>query len=118
MALALGAAIVVSAVLFLVYGLLCLFSDGMEAEFARFGLARYRRATGGLEVLGGLGLIVGLVVPEVLVVASGGLALLMLLGVIARLRVRDPILETLPAAILLVVNGVILVEAWAIITAA
>lgn len=118
MALALGAAIVVSAVLFLVYGSLCLVSGGMEAEFERFGLARFRRATGGLEVVGGLGLLIGLVVPEVLVIASAGLALLMLLGLVARLRVRDAFLETLPAAGLLVVNVVILVEAWALVATA
>jgi hypothetical protein len=41
----------------------------------------------------------------VMLVASGGLALLMFLGVIARVRVRDPILEILPATVLLMMNG-------------
>jgi hypothetical protein len=97
--------ILVSAVLFVGYGLLCLFSDGMLAEFERYGLSRFRRVTGALEVLGGAGLLVGYFVPEVLLVASGGLALLMLLGLIARFRVRDSFFESLPASILLVVNG-------------
>jgi len=109
MAFAYWAAVLVSAVIFLVYGLLCLFSNGMEAEFERYGLSRFRRLTGGLEVLGGVGLLVGLLVPEVMMVASGGLALLMLLGVIARVRVRDPLLEILPASVLLVANAFILV---------
>jgi len=112
MAFAYTATVLVSAVLFLTYGLLCLFSDGMRAEFERFGLSRHRRLTGGLEVLGGLGLLVGSRVPEVMVVASAGLALLMLLGVAVRVRVRDPLLETLPAAALLVANVFILVTAW------
>jgi uncharacterized membrane protein YphA (DoxX/SURF4 family) len=112
MAYAITATVLVSAVLFLVYGLLCLFSGSMKAEFERFGLPRYRRLTGALEVLGGVGLIVGLRVPEVLLVASAGLAALMLLGVIARVRVRDPLLETLPAAVLMVANVFIVVVAW------
>jgi hypothetical protein len=112
MALALTATVLVSAVLFLVYGLLCLFSGSMKVEFERFGLVRFRRLTGALEVLGGVGLLVGTRVPEVLLVASAGLALLMLLGVIARVRVRDSLLETLPAAVLMVANVWIVVVAW------
>jgi uncharacterized membrane protein YphA (DoxX/SURF4 family) len=116
MALAHEASIVLSAALFLLYGFLCLFSNGMQEEFERYGLSRFRRLTGGLEVLGGAGLLVGLLLPPVLVVASGGLALLMLLGVIARVRVRDPLLQTMPAAFLLVVNLSILVVAWRALT--
>jgi hypothetical protein len=115
MTFAYGATVVVSAGLFVVYGLLCLLSDGMVVEFERFGLSRYRRLTGSLEVLGGVGLFVGLLVPAVMVVASAGLALLMLLGVIARIRVRDAILETLPAAVLLVANVFVLVQAVSLV---
>jgi hypothetical protein len=102
----------VSAVLFLGYGSLVLFTGGMRAEFERFGLERFRRATGALEVIGGVGLLVGLLRTEVLIVASGGLAVLMLLGVLTRIRVRDPILEIAPAAVLMLANGAILVAAW------
>jgi len=109
------AAALVSAVLFLVYGALCLFSNGMAEEFERYGLSRFRRLTGALEVIGGAGLLVGLLVPAVMVVSSAGLALLMLLGVIARIRVRDPLLEIVPAAFLLVANLFILAQAWRIV---
>jgi uncharacterized membrane protein YphA (DoxX/SURF4 family) len=115
MAIAYGVTALVSAVLFLVYGALCLFSNGMEEEFERYGLSRFRRLTGGLEVLGGLGLLVGLLVAEVMAVAAAGLALLMLLGVIARIRVRDPLLEIVPAAVLMVANLYLLVETWRIV---
>lgn len=110
------AAVLVSAVLFIVYGLLCLFSNGMEAEFERYGLSRFRRMTGGLEVLGGAGLLVGLLAPVVMLIASGGLAFLMLLGVIARVRVSDPLLEILPAAFLFVANVFILYSAWGVVS--
>jgi len=98
------AATLLSVLLFLHYGLSCLFSDGMVAEFRRFGLSRFRRLTGTLEVLGALGLVIGLLVPVFTLLASAGLALLMLLGVFTRIRVRDSVLETLPAAILLGMN--------------
>ncbi len=116
MAFAYGATALVSVVLFLVYGALCLFSNGMEEEFERYGLSRFRRLTGGLEVLGGLGLLVGLLVSWVMVVASAGLALLMLLGVIARVRVRDPLLEMVPAAVLMIANLFLLSATWRIVT--
>ena len=115
MDLAYGAATLVAALLFIIYGLLCLFSGGMMAEFERYGLSRFRRLTGALEVLGGAGLIVGLFVPEVMLVASGGLALLMLLGLIARFRVRDSFLESLPASILLLMNVFLFVAALGIV---
>jgi len=104
MDLAYRAATLLSVLLFLYYGLSCLLSDGMMAEFRRFGLSRFRRLTGTLEVLGALGLVIGLLVPVVTLLASAGLALLMLLGVFTRIRVRDSVLETLPAAILLGMN--------------
>ncbi len=98
-----------SVVLFLIYGAACLFAKGMEADFARFGLARVRLLTGALELLGALGLLVGQVIPELVIVSAGGLALLMALGVITRVRVRDSVLETLPAAVLMLLNAYI---AW------
>jgi len=51
---------VFSGVTFLGYGGLCLISPSMEREFTRFGLANLRVVTGGLELLGGLGLLMGL----------------------------------------------------------
>ena len=105
---------VVSAVLFLGYGAVVLLTGGMREEFERFGLARFRLATGALEVLGGVGLLVGLVRTEVLVVASGGLTSLMLLGVLTRIRVKDPWLEIVPAAALMLANGYIVAAASAL----
>lgn len=89
------------------YGLLVLFADGMVEEFQRFGLSRFRRLTGALEVLGALGLLAGYFIPQVTLVASGGLAVLMLLGTATRIRVRDSVLETLPAVVLMGVNAFI-----------
>ena len=94
---------------FLVYGALCLTSPLMQAEFIRFGLERFRVVTGTLEVMAGLGLLVGLLWPPALWLSSGGLALLMLCGVIVRVNVNDEAVDILPAALLMLVNGYILV---------
>ena len=96
--------ILLSSVSFLWYGIAVLVNDGMVDEFARFGLSQYRRMTGGLEVLGGLGLLAGLVWAPLLAVSAAGLSLLMLLGVVTRIRVRDPWMQTLPAIVLLLLN--------------
>lgn len=95
---------VISIAAFLFYGFGCLFSNSMVAEFERFGLSGFRRLTGALEILGALGLIAGYAIAPLVPAASGGLALLMALGVGTRVRVRDPLLATLPAIFLLVVN--------------
>jgi len=107
MTVAYNTANVISILGFGVYGLLVLFADGMIEEFKRFGLSRFRRLTGALEVLGALGLLVGYLIPFVTLLASGGLTILMLLGTATRIRVRDTLLETLPAVVLMGVNAFI-----------
>jgi hypothetical protein len=101
-----------SGVAFVIYGALCLFSASMQAEFIRFGLERFRVLTGILEVLGGVGLLVGLKWPPALWLSSGGLATLMLCGVIVRVVVNDRVVDLLPASMLMLVNGYILWVSW------
>jgi hypothetical protein len=93
-----------SAAAFLLYGSLCLFTNHMKSEFGRYGLSRYRRLVGLLEILGGCGLLLGTVTPLFHFVSAAGLSLLMLLGLLARWKVRDAPALLLPAALLLAVN--------------
>ena len=102
--------ILTSAIAFISYGFLCTFSGHMVEEFERYGLSKFRILTGVLELLGGLGILVGLFSRPLLLFAAGGLTILMLLGVIARIRVSDPVIETMPALILLLLNGYIFIE--------
>lgn len=81
----------------------------MAADFERFGLWRFRRMTGGLELLGAAGLAAGYLLPIATVVSAAGLTLLMILGVPTRVRVGDSVPQTLPAAFLGAVNGYVLV---------
>lgn len=103
---------VLSAVAFLGYGVLLLTTDSMKEEFVRFGLEHFRILTGILEVLGGVGLLVGLYWTPAALMASAGLTVLMALGVGVRVRLRDSIGQTLPALALFLVNLYILVQNW------
>jgi uncharacterized membrane protein YphA (DoxX/SURF4 family) len=61
---------VCSGLAFVVYGAMCLTSASMQAEFTRFGLERFKVLTGILEMLGGVGLLVGLKWPPALWLSS------------------------------------------------
>ncbi|NVO31344.1 DoxX family protein [Hymenobacter lapidiphilus] len=100
-----------SSLAFLGYGIGYFFSAKLQAEFVRYGLAKFGPLTGALEILGALGLLVGLWVPLILLVASGGLALLMLLGFGVRLKIKDGFWESLPSFLFMLVNGWIFYEA-------
>ena len=107
---------VLSILLFLYYGLSVLVSNAMVTEFERFGLSRFRKLTGILEVLGSVGLMLGYFVPVLVVAASGGLTLLMILGLATRYRARDSLAEALPAFVLTLMNLYILVYALGLAT--
>ena len=81
----------------------------MEAEFSRYGLSDVRRLVGVLEILGGVGVIAGLFVAPLGVLAALGLSVLMLLGLVVRIRLRDAPRLMVPAALLCVLNAVLVV---------
>lgn len=93
-----------SAAAFLFYGLACLLSPKLVAEFERYRLARFRPLVGSLEVAGALGLVAGWWFPPLRIAAAGGLFVLMLCGLWARWRIRDPWPVMLPALVLAAVN--------------
>lgn len=98
---------VISGAAFLIFGSLCVFSSRMRAEFERYQLSKFRTLVGCLEVLGGLGVLLGHWWSPLMIFSAGGLALLMLLGVGVRIKIKDSVLQTLPAALLLLVNAAI-----------
>lgn len=100
-----------SAVAFLGYGGVCLTSDFMVSDFKRFGLEHLRITTGVLEILGGAGLLVGLRVLPIQIVAAGGLALLMLIAFCIRLDVRDSIAASAPSLLFSLLNLYLFVRA-------
>ncbi len=96
--------IFISALAFIFYGLLCLLTDHMKAEFSRYRLSQFRKLTGALELLGGTGLFVGTYYTPLLYLSAAGLSLLMFLGVLVRLKTKDPLFEIVPAFFLMLIN--------------
>ena len=103
--------VVLSGISFILYGAAYFTSPHMRREFVRFGLAKFGILTAVLEILGAVGLFVGLFDHFVLLAASGGLALLMLLGVLTRLRIKDGLWVSLPALFYMGLNATIFVMA-------
>ncbi|MFN4761987.1 DoxX family protein [Gillisia sp. Q332] len=96
--------IIVSGISFLFYGVSYFTSPSMKAEFIRFGLAKFGTLTAVFEITGGLGLLLGLFIPFLLLISSAGLALLMLFGFITRLYIKDSIWVSLPAFLFMLLN--------------
>jgi hypothetical protein len=98
-----------SAISFFGFGGYCLVSEAMRREFQRYGLSRYRKMTGWLQLAGAAGLVIGWVMPWVGLAAAGGLSLQMLAGLGVRISIRDPWGKCLPAAFYFVLNALL---AW------
>ena len=96
----------INAITFLIYGTLCISTNHMVNEFNRFGLAKFRRLTGYLEILGALGQIIGFYFsPEINAFSTLGLATLMFMGVVIRIKIKDNWYEIMPALALLLLNS-------------
>ena len=95
---------IISSFSFLYYGASFFLKDGMKEEFERYDLTKYRILIGLLQLLGGLGLLVGLIWRPILITSSGGLALLMLIGFSIRLIMKDGFFLSLPSFILMIIN--------------
>lgn len=96
--------IVFSGTSFLFYGFSYFVSSKMKAEFKRFGLERFGTLTALLELLGAVGLFIGLYNFPLSIISSGGLALLMLCGVLVRIKMKDSFLLTVPALLYFFIN--------------
>ena len=99
--------ILISSLSFLAYGIAYFISPQMKSEFKRFGLEKAGTLTAVLEIIGAVGLLVGLKVQPILLISAGGLALLMLLGVVTRIRVKDSLWISLPALFFMLLNAYI-----------
>jgi hypothetical protein len=98
---------VISSLSFMGYGIAYFSSAKMKSEFKRFGLEKAGALTAILEIVGALGLLLGLKIHLILLVSAGGLAVLMLLGVAVRIKVRDTLWVTLPALFFMILNAYI-----------
>ena len=100
--------ILISSLSFLAYVISYFTTPHMKSEFLRFRLEGLGLLTILLQLLGALGLLVGLIFKPVLLISSGGLALLMLLGLLVRIKLKDGIWVSLPALFFMILNFYIL----------
>jgi len=77
----------------------------MTAEFRRFGLGdAQRKLTGMLQIAGAAGLITGIMLPIIGLLAAAGLSVMMLVALIVRIKIRDGLLQTIPSFLFMLVN--------------
>ena len=86
-----------SATSFIAYGINSFFSKRMISEYERWGYKNQRVLLACCELLGGLGLLVGTLVPMILSVASFLLTCMMLTAVFVRIKLKERAIKMLPA---------------------
>jgi len=79
----------------------------MKSEFKRFGMEKLGLLVIISEIIGAVGLLVGLFYNPILLISSAGLALLMFLGILVRIKAKDSFLVSFPALFYLVLNATI-----------
>ncbi|MEB8345430.1 DoxX family protein [Flavobacteriaceae bacterium KMM 6898] len=91
---------------FLFFGIGCFFSPRMKLEFMRYGLNKQQRwLTGTLQILGSIGLLLGLFFNLFLcLISTTGLFVLMILGLWVRIKIKDSVLKSSPALIYALIN--------------
>lgn len=99
--------ILISSLSFIGYGIAYFKSPEMKSEFKRFGFEQLGTFTAILELLGAVGLLVGLKMPLILLISAGGLAILMFLGIVIRIKVKDSLWKSLPALFFFLLNACI-----------
>jgi putative oxidoreductase len=105
---------VVLGLLFVGIGSMTIAGRKMFVEnFRRFGYPQwFRVVTGSLEVLGGIGLLIGIWLPWLAALASAGLTLVMLGAVLTQLRTRDPLQKIALAIVLGALALLVAVSYW------
>ena len=76
----------------------------MKKEFERFGLSKLSLLVIVLQLIGAIGLIIGLQINVLMMISSFGLGLLMLLGLLVRIKLKDSVKLSFPAFFYMVLN--------------
>jgi len=105
---------IVLGLLFMLIGSMTVAGRKMFVEnFRRFGYPQwFRVVTGSLEVLGGLGLLIGIWLPWLAVLASTGLTLVMLGAASTHIRIREPLQKLVLPIVMGTLAIVVAVSYW------
>lgn len=91
---------------FIFFGMGCFISKRMKQEFIRYGLSRFRKTVGLLQLLGAAGLFFGYTTnPQLHYSAAAGLCILMVFGFITRIKIKDTALQAAPSLFYAILNG-------------
>ena len=102
-----------SSMAFIYFGITCFYSKFIISEFKRYGLPKFRKLTVFLQLLGAIGLLIGLYfTPTLLLFASTGLCLLMLLGFVVRIKIKDNFIKSAPSFIFSTLNLCIAIKTF------
>jgi uncharacterized membrane protein YphA (DoxX/SURF4 family) len=96
-----------SAISFIFYGISSFFSKRMLSEYQRWGYSKQRILLGCFQVLGGLGLLIGIYNSVLLSVTSFLLTFMMVAAVFVRIKIKDTFVNMLPAILYTLVNFIL-----------
>ena len=96
--------VLISSFSFLAYSISYFILPHMKNEFKRFNIEKLGLLIIILEILGALGLLIGLQFKPFLLISSGGLAILMFLALMIRIKFKDSLLISLPAIFYMILN--------------
>lgn len=100
-----------SAFSFIIYAVMSFFSSRLISEYQRWGYSKSRPLIAYLQLLGSIGLFLGIYYPFCLTIVSFLLFLMMIVAMITRLKIKDTALNTLPSIFYAVLNFIIFYNA-------
>ena len=81
----------------------------MVIEFKRYDLEKFRIIVGLLQLLGSVGLFIGLFSKNWAMLASLGLAILMAFGFMVRIKIKDSFLLSFPSLFYTILNMILFI---------
>ena len=96
-----------SAISFIFYGISSFYSDRMISEYERWGYKNFRKIIALLQLIAGVGLLIGLYFPLLLTIVSALLTIMMITAIFVRIRIKDNIINILPAILYSILNFII-----------
>lgn len=101
------AIILFTGISFMIYGVNSFYSRRMISEFERWGYKNHRKTISSLQILGGLGLLIGLKINIILIASSLCLSIMMFVAIIVRVKINDNVARILPAITYLMLSSLI-----------
>ena len=101
------AIILFTGISFIIYGVNSFYSRRMISEFKRWGYHKHRKTISSLQILGGLGLLIGLKINILLIASSLCLSIMMFVAIIVRVKINDNVARILPAITSLMLSSLI-----------